>query len=138
MLPANRTYRPLVSLSLAVDYRLGGGLQPVSQAILRDTFPPEQLGTAFAVYGMVIVLAPGERPRVTTRAELAREFRAGGLDREAEDVERCEVATNTVAVWLTSDAISGLLHVAVERLPGDAPTFAVIPPIDALKELLAT
>src|SRR5271154_6894310 len=36
----------------------GGGLQPVSQSILRDTFPPEQLGTAFAVYGMVIVAAP--------------------------------------------------------------------------------
>lgn len=29
VLPANRAYRPLVPLSLAVDYRLGGGLKPV-------------------------------------------------------------------------------------------------------------
>src|SRR5260370_24309131 len=40
----------------------GGGLQPVSQAILRDTFPPEQLGTAFAVYGMVVVAATAIGP----------------------------------------------------------------------------
>jgi Major Facilitator Superfamily len=38
------------------------GLQPVSQTILRDTFPPEQLGTAFAVYGMVVVAAPAIGP----------------------------------------------------------------------------
>jgi MFS transporter, DHA2 family, multidrug resistance protein len=42
----------------------GGGLQPVAQAILRDAFPPEQLGTAFAVYGMVIVAAPAIGPTV--------------------------------------------------------------------------
>jgi DHA2 family multidrug resistance protein len=40
----------------------GGGLQPVSQAILKDTFPPQKLGTAFAVYGMVVVLAPAIGP----------------------------------------------------------------------------
>jgi DHA2 family multidrug resistance protein len=40
----------------------GGGLQPVSQAILKDTFPPEKLGMAFAVYGMVVVLAPAIGP----------------------------------------------------------------------------
>jgi len=28
VLPANRTYRPIVSLSLALDYWLGGGLEP--------------------------------------------------------------------------------------------------------------
>jgi MFS transporter, DHA2 family, multidrug resistance protein len=42
----------------------GGGLQPVSQAILKDTFPPEKLGTAFAVYGMVVVLAPAIGPTI--------------------------------------------------------------------------
>src|SRR6202451_2896527 len=42
----------------------GGGLQPVSQAILRDTFPPEQLGAAFAVYGMVVVLDPASGPTI--------------------------------------------------------------------------
>jgi MFS family permease len=40
----------------------GGGLQPVSQAILKDSFPPEQLGTAFAIYGMVVVFAPAIGP----------------------------------------------------------------------------
>src|ERR1700729_3675329 len=29
VLPANRTYRPLVTLSLAFDYWLGGGLKPL-------------------------------------------------------------------------------------------------------------
>src|ERR1700689_472529 len=57
------------SLGMLILFRViqgagGGGLQPVSQAILRDTFPPEKLGTAFAVYGMVIVAAPAIGPPV--------------------------------------------------------------------------
>jgi DHA2 family multidrug resistance protein len=57
------------SLGMLILFRViqgagGGGLQPVSQAILRDTFPPEQLGTAFAAYGMVIVAAPAIGPTV--------------------------------------------------------------------------
>jgi DHA2 family multidrug resistance protein len=40
----------------------GGGLQPSEQAILADTFPPERLGMAFAVYGMAVVLAPSIGP----------------------------------------------------------------------------
>jgi DHA2 family multidrug resistance protein len=36
----------------------GGGLQPVSQAILADSFPREKRGMAFAVFGMAVVLAP--------------------------------------------------------------------------------
>src|ERR1700752_994528 len=40
----------------------GGGLQPSEQAILADTFPPKQRGTAFAVYGMAGVLAAGSGP----------------------------------------------------------------------------
>jgi MFS transporter, DHA2 family, multidrug resistance protein len=55
------------SLGMLILFRIiqgagGGGLQPVSQAILRDTFPPEELGTAFAMYGMVVVLAPAVGP----------------------------------------------------------------------------
>jgi MFS transporter, DHA2 family, multidrug resistance protein len=30
----------------------GGGLQPMAQAILADTFPPEKQGLAFALYGI--------------------------------------------------------------------------------------
>src|SRR6516165_793446 len=40
----------------------GGGLQPSEQAILSDTFPPEQFGMAFAIYGMAVVLAPAIGP----------------------------------------------------------------------------
>jgi MFS transporter, DHA2 family, multidrug resistance protein len=40
----------------------GGGLQPSEQAILADTFPAEQFGMAFAIYGMAVVLAPAIGP----------------------------------------------------------------------------
>src|SRR5215475_10108276 len=40
----------------------GGGLQPMAQAILADTFPPEQRGLAFALYGITAVCAPAIGP----------------------------------------------------------------------------
>jgi DHA2 family multidrug resistance protein len=36
----------------------GGALQPTSQAILVETFPPQKRGAAMALYGMGVVLAP--------------------------------------------------------------------------------
>ena len=57
------------SLGMLILFRVlqgagGGGLQPVAQALLRDAFPPEQLGTAFAMYGMVVVAAPAIGPTI--------------------------------------------------------------------------
>jgi len=40
----------------------GCGVQPMAQAILADTFPPEKRGLAFALYGITAVLAPTVGP----------------------------------------------------------------------------
>src|SRR5260370_3721292 len=55
------------SLCLLPLFRLlqgsfGGGLQPMTQAILADTFPQEKRGLAFALYGIVVVCAPAIGP----------------------------------------------------------------------------
>jgi len=51
------------SLELLIFFRVlqgvgGGGLAPVEQAILVDTFPPQKRPAAFALYSMAIVTAP--------------------------------------------------------------------------------
>jgi DHA2 family multidrug resistance protein len=55
------------SLGAIIVFRIlqglgGGGLQPVAQAILADTFPPEQRGLAFALYGVTVIVAPTVGP----------------------------------------------------------------------------
>jgi len=55
------------SLGLLLLFRglqgaFGGGLQPMAQAILKDTFPPKQQGLAFALYGVTAVVGPAAGP----------------------------------------------------------------------------
>ena len=45
-----------------VQGAFGGGLQPMAQAILADTFPPAQQGLAFSLYGVTAVIAPAIGP----------------------------------------------------------------------------
>lgn len=51
------------TLPLLIFFRIlqgacGGGLQPLSQAVLLETFPPEQRGKAMGFWGLGIVVAP--------------------------------------------------------------------------------
>jgi DHA2 family multidrug resistance protein len=55
------------SLGVLVFFRVlqgagGGGLQPSEQAILADTFSPQERGMAFSIYAMAVVLAPAIGP----------------------------------------------------------------------------
>jgi len=55
------------SLGLLLLFRVlqgafGGGLQPMTQAILADTFPPAKRGLAFALYGVTAICAPAIGP----------------------------------------------------------------------------
>ncbi|MGC2402126.1 MAG: DHA2 family efflux MFS transporter permease subunit [Acidobacteriaceae bacterium] len=55
------------TLSLLLLFRVfqgvgGGGLQPMAQAIMADSFEPSKRGLAFSLYGLVAVLAPSIGP----------------------------------------------------------------------------
>src|ERR1700735_2202913 len=55
------------SLGLLLLFRVfqgmgGGGLQPMAQAIMADSFEPSKRGLAFSLYGLVAVLAPSIGP----------------------------------------------------------------------------
>src|SRR3954453_10289571 len=45
-------------LARAIQGAGGGALQPLSQAILLESFPPEKRGLAMAVFGLGVVVAP--------------------------------------------------------------------------------
>jgi DHA2 family multidrug resistance protein len=49
-------------LARAIQGVGGGGLQPMAQAIMADSFPPKLRGAAFALYGVTVVVAPALGP----------------------------------------------------------------------------
>ena len=53
---------PLLLLFRVIQGAGGGGLQPMAQAIMADSFEPAKRGLAFALYGIVAVLAPSIGP----------------------------------------------------------------------------
>ncbi len=53
---------PTLLLCRVLQGAFGGGLQPMAQAIMADSFPPYKRGQAFALYGLVAVLAPSIGP----------------------------------------------------------------------------
>jgi DHA2 family multidrug resistance protein len=53
---------PMLLLFRVVQGAGGGGLQPMAQAIMADSFEPNKRGQAFALYGLVAVLAPSIGP----------------------------------------------------------------------------
>src|SRR5436309_8209358 len=53
---------PLLVLFRVIQGIGAGALQPTEQAILRQTFPPQEQGMAMAVFGMAVVLGPAFGP----------------------------------------------------------------------------
>ena len=52
----------ILLISRVIQGAGGGGLQPMAQAVLADTFPPEKRGLAFSIYGVTAVVAPAIGP----------------------------------------------------------------------------
>jgi DHA2 family multidrug resistance protein len=48
----------MLLISRVVQGAMGGGLQPMAQAILADSFPPEKHAQAFGVFALTAVVAP--------------------------------------------------------------------------------
>lgn len=48
----------MILLARAVQGAGGGALQPISQAIMLESFPEEKRGQAMALYGLGVVVAP--------------------------------------------------------------------------------
>lgn len=49
---------PIILIARMIQGAGGGGLQPLSQAILVESFPPEKQGQAMGLYALGVVLAP--------------------------------------------------------------------------------
>jgi DHA2 family multidrug resistance protein len=83
----------------------GGGLAPSEQAILADTFKPEQRGQAFALYGLAVVCAPAIGPTL------------GGWITDNFDWRWCffiNIPVAIVSLFLTSRIVEDPPHIVAE------------------------
>lgn len=55
---------PFLIIARVIQGAAGGGLAPVEQSMLVDTFPPEKRGMAFAAYGIVVIAGPVLGPTI--------------------------------------------------------------------------
>jgi DHA2 family multidrug resistance protein len=55
---------PILLIARVLQGTGGGGLQPMAQAIMADSFDEKKRGQAFALYGLVAVLAPSLGPTI--------------------------------------------------------------------------
>jgi DHA2 family multidrug resistance protein len=53
---------PILLLARALQGLGGGGMQPMSQAIMADSFPSRLRAAAFALYGVTVLVAPALGP----------------------------------------------------------------------------
>jgi DHA2 family multidrug resistance protein len=84
----------------------GGGLAPSEQAILVDTFPQAKRGSAMALYGMAVVLAPAIGPTL------------GGYITDHLSwrwIFFINVPTGLLSLWLTSFTVSDPPHLKEMR-----------------------
>jgi DHA2 family multidrug resistance protein len=52
------TSLPMLIAARIVQGLAGGGLAPIEQSMMVDTFPPAKRGAAFAAYGVVVIVGP--------------------------------------------------------------------------------
>ena len=116
----------------------GGGMVPVSQSILADSFPPEKRGQGFALFGVAVVVAPvvgpvlggwfadnlvlalglsDQRPgrRRHHRADRRALPRVGGRDRGAPAVQAAGGSASMSSASLLVATFLGALEIMLDR-----------------------
>jgi MFS transporter, DHA2 family, multidrug resistance protein len=84
----------------------GGGMVPVSQSILADSFPPEKRGQGFALFGIAVVVAPVVGPML------------GGWLSDNYSWHWCFLINGPVGI-ITIALIAAILH-EPSVIPGDS------------------
>ena len=77
----------------------GGGLQPCSQGVLLDAFPPEKQGTAMTLFGVAAIIAPIVGP--TLGGWILRQLRLA-VDLPHQRPDRPVVPGRRVRSWSTT------------------------------------